>query len=96
MKFTVNPEDFKLRIVWGFEINEKFNIEYSDSSWIPKTGEILILPVKEITYSWQTTYWHKFFAETVAYDFQHQITRVICKSLNPSELQIQYLQAVNF
>jgi hypothetical protein len=95
MKTTVNPKDFKLRIVWGFEINQKCSIEYCDSSWIPKTGEILILPLEEITYSWQANYWHKFFAETVAYDFQHQITRVICKSLNPSELRTQYFKSLS-
>lgn len=52
----------------------------------------MILPLKEDAYSWQEQYWHKFFVEVVAYDFQNSATRVICKSLKPEELEIQYLK----
>jgi hypothetical protein len=89
---STNPKNFKLRIVWGFEINEKFYFEYSNSSWVPRVGEVMLLPLKEDACSWQEKYWHKFFVEVVAYDFQNPTTRVICKSLKPEELELQYLK----
>ncbi|MCJ8281605.1 MAG: hypothetical protein MJK14_17540, partial [Rivularia sp. ALOHA_DT_140] len=63
----INPQRFKLRIVWGFEIDEKFYCEYNDYSWVPKVGEIIILPLKEGARSYEETYCHKFFVEVVAY-----------------------------
>ena len=63
---ATNPKNFNLRIVWGFEIDEKFSIEYSNSDWVPKVGEVMVLPLKEDALAWQEEYWHKFFVEVVA------------------------------
>ncbi|MDJ0615378.1 MAG: hypothetical protein QNJ63_01320 [Calothrix sp. MO_192.B10] len=77
-----NPQDFKLRIVWGFEGNSKMVVEFPNSRWIPQVGEIMILPIDKVNKSIYNENWHKFKIETIAYDFQNQITRVICKSIN--------------
>jgi hypothetical protein len=72
---TVNPSQFKLRIVWGFETGCKLVAEFSDSSWLPSQGDVLILPVDEIL---RGRTWQQYKVSNVIYDFENQITRVTC------------------
>lgn len=80
---SANPQTFKLRIVWGFELKEKMTAEFSDSSWIPRVNETMILPIDEEDELDDSQRWYKFKVERVAYDFQNQMTRVICKAIEP-------------
>ncbi len=80
---TANPQTFKLRIVWGFELKEKMVAEFSDSSWLPRVGEIMILPIEEVDEFDGSQHCHKFKVQHVAYDFPNQMTRIICKAIEP-------------
>lgn len=73
---TPNPLDFKLRLVWSIDGTCKMVAEFFDSKWLPRTGETLVLPVEEKANSCRS--WHKFKVIDVVYDFQNQVTRVLC------------------
>lgn len=75
---TVNPSQFKLRLVWGIETGHKLVAEFSPSSWLPRKGEIMILPMDENP---RHKTWHQFKVANVIYDFENQIVRVVCAAL---------------
>jgi hypothetical protein len=79
---SVNPSQFKLRLVWGFETGRKLVAEFSDCSWLPRQGDVMILPINE---SPGRKIWHQYKVSNIIYDFEHQITRVICTVLTPSQ-----------
>ncbi|MFN6559140.1 MAG: hypothetical protein RMY28_004970 [Nostoc sp. ChiSLP01] len=81
---TTNPHDFKLRIVWSVDASSKMVAEFSNSNWLPRIGEALILPTDEADESNSCRSWGKFKVFDLVYDFQHQIVRVLCRPIKSS------------
>lgn len=81
---TVNPSQFKLRLAWGLETGHKLVAEFADCSWLPCKGDIMILPVDE---NLRRKTWNQYKVANVIYDFEHQITRVVCAALTPSKTE---------
>ncbi len=79
---TVNPQDFKLSVCWSTSTKitaDTMTAEFSDCRWLPRIGEILVLPIDE---SGSHHVWHRFKVITVVYDFQKQRVRVWCDPLH--------------
>lgn len=81
---TPNPQDFKLRIVWSVDASSKMVAEFSNTKWLPRIGETLVLLVEEADESNSCRKWRKFQVFDVIYDFQHQIVRVLCSLIKSS------------
>jgi hypothetical protein len=80
---TTNPQEFKLRIVWGIETGRKLVAEFCNSIWLPRVGEIMILPIDSSDANNRCRNWYQFKVANIIYDFENQVVRVVCAAITP-------------
>jgi hypothetical protein len=84
------PSYFRLRLVWGMETEQKRVAKFSDCSWLPCKGDVMILPLDENP---PYTNWHQYKVNNIIYDFEHQFVRVVCRALEliePTKAQTNF------